>query len=113
MWKLKSLLKIAPTLRTLLDGDISLSSNLTGKWLESLCRCCFVPIIINSVLSEFSLSLLDLIHNEMSMRLDIGLCVLQKSRPSNGSKNDHLTWLTLTLQKCFYQKKFHNYNASK
>ena len=51
MWKLKSLLKIAPTLRTLSDGDISLSSNLTGKWLESLCHCSFVPIIINSVLS--------------------------------------------------------------
>ena len=40
-----------------------------------MCRCCFVPIIINSVLSVFSLSLLDLIHNEMSVRLDIGLCV--------------------------------------
>ena len=32
---------------TLSDGDMSLSSNLTGKWLESLCLCCFVPIIIN------------------------------------------------------------------
>ena len=58
LWKLKSLSKMTPRLRTLLDGDISLSSNLTGKWLESLCRCWFVPIIINSVLSEFNLSLL-------------------------------------------------------
>ena len=31
-------------------------------------RCCFVPIIINSVLSEFSSSLLDFIRNEMSVR---------------------------------------------
>ena len=58
LWKLKSLSKITPRLRTLSDGDISLSSNLTGKWLESLFLCCFVPIIINSVLLEFSLSLL-------------------------------------------------------
>ena len=35
MWKLKSLSKITPKLRTLPDGVISLSSNLTGKWLES------------------------------------------------------------------------------
>ena len=42
---LKSLSKITPRLRTLSDGDISLSCNLTGKWLESLCLCCFVPII--------------------------------------------------------------------
>ena len=55
LWKLKSLSKITPKLRTLSDGDISLSSNLTGKWLEGLCLCCFVPIIINSVLSEFNL----------------------------------------------------------
>ena len=54
LWKLKSLSKITPTLRTLSDGVISLSSKLTGKWSESLCRCCFVPIIINSVLSECS-----------------------------------------------------------
>ena len=80
LWKLKSLSKITPRLR-LSDGDniISLSSNLTGKWLESLCLCCFVPIIINSVLLEFSLSLLDFIHSEMSvrqsLRLDIDLCV--------------------------------------
>ena len=77
MWKLKSLSKITPKVRTLSDGDISLSSNLTGKWLQSLCRCCFVPIIINSVLSEFSLGLLDFIHSEMSvrqsLRLDIDL----------------------------------------
>ena len=59
VWKLKSLSKTTPKLRTLSDGHISLSSNLTGKWLESLCRCCFVPIIINYVLSEFNLSLLD------------------------------------------------------
>ena len=45
LWKQKSLSKITPKLRTLSDGDISLSSNLTGEWLESLCRCCFVPII--------------------------------------------------------------------
>ena len=45
LWKLKSLSKISPKLRTLSDGVITLSSNLTGKWLESLCRCCFVPII--------------------------------------------------------------------
>ena len=55
------------------------SRELTGKWLESLCHCCFVPIIINSVLSEFSFSLLDVIHNEMSvrqsLRLVIDLCV--------------------------------------
>ena len=79
MWELKSLSKIAHKLRTLSDGDISLSNNLTGKWLESLCRCCFVSIIINSVLSEFSLCLLDFIHNEMlvrqSLRLDIDLCI--------------------------------------
>ena len=58
---------------------ISLSSNLTGKLLDSLCRCCFVPIVISSVLSEFNLSLLDFIHSEMSVRqsliLDIDLCV--------------------------------------
>ena len=52
LWKLKSLSKITPRLRTLSYGDISLSSNLTGKWLESLYLCCFVPIIINSVLLE-------------------------------------------------------------
>ena len=79
LWKLKSLSKTTPRLRTLSDGDISLSSNLAGKWLESLCLCCFVPIIINSVLLEFSLSLLDFIHSEMSvrqsLRLDIDLCV--------------------------------------
>ena len=55
------------------------TKGLTGKWLESLCRCCFVPIITNSVLSEFNLSLLDFIHSEMSvrqsLRLDIDLCV--------------------------------------
>ena len=38
-----------------------------------------MPIIINSVLSEFSLSVLDFIHSEMSvrqsLRLDIDLCV--------------------------------------
>ena len=80
LWKLESLSKITPKLRTLSDGDISLSSNLSGKWLDSLCLCCFVPIIIiNSVLSEFSLNLLDFIHSEMSvresLRLDIDLCV--------------------------------------
>ena len=79
LWKLKSLSKTTPKLRTLSDGHISLSSNLTGKWLDSLCRCCFVPIIINSVLSEFNLSLLDFIHSEMSvrqsLRLDFDLCV--------------------------------------
>ena len=68
LWELKSLSKITPKLRTISDGYISLPSNLTGKCLESLCRCCFVPIIINSVLSEFSLSLLDFIHYEMSVR---------------------------------------------
>ena len=77
LWKLKSLSKITHKLRTLSDGVISLSSNLTGNWLESVCRCCFVPIIINSVLSEFSL--LYFIHNEMSvrqsLRLDIDVCV--------------------------------------
>ena len=31
LWKLKSLSKITPKLRTLSDGDISLSSNLTGN----------------------------------------------------------------------------------
>ena len=56
LWKLKSLSKITPRWRTLSDGDISLSSNLTGKWLESVCLCCFVPIIINSDLLEFSYS---------------------------------------------------------
>ena len=35
MWKLKSLSKITPKLRTLSDGDISLSSNLTGKWIHT------------------------------------------------------------------------------
>ncbi len=79
LWKLKSLSKPTPKLRTLSDGHISLSSNLTGKWLESLCRRCFVPMIINSVLSEFNLRLLDFIHSEMSVRqslsLDIDLCV--------------------------------------
>ena len=39
----------------------------------------FCPILINSVLSEFSFSLLNIIHNEMSvrqsLRLDIDLCV--------------------------------------
>ena len=57
MWKLKSLSKITSKLRTLSDGVISLSSNLTGKWLESLCRCCFVPIIVHSVLSELDIDL--------------------------------------------------------
>ena len=79
LWKLESLSKITPKLRTLSDVAISLSSNLSGKWLDSLCLCCFVPIIIDSVLSEFSLSLLDFIHSEMSvrqsLRLDIDLCV--------------------------------------
>ena len=54
LWKLKSLSKITPRLRTLSDGDISLSSNLTGKWLERLCLCCFAPITIYSLLLEFS-----------------------------------------------------------
>ena len=79
MWKLKSLSKITPRLRTMSDGDLSLSSNLTGKWLESFCLCCFVSIIINSDLLEFSLSLHYFIHSEMSvrqsLRLDIDLCV--------------------------------------
>ena len=78
LWKLKSLSKITPKLRTLSDGGISLSSNLSGMWLESLCRCWFVPIIRNYVLSEFNLSLLDFIQTEMSvrqsLRLDIDLC---------------------------------------
>ena len=76
LWKLKSLSKTTPKLRTLSDGHYHCQA---GKWLESLCRCRFVPIIINSVLSEFNLSLLDLIHSEMSvrqsLRLDIDLCV--------------------------------------
>ncbi len=59
--------------------DIDYILDLTGKWLEGLCCCRFVSIIINSVLSEFNLSLLDFIHSEMSvrqsLRLDIGLCV--------------------------------------
>ena len=62
-----------PKLLTLSYGVISLSSNLTGKWVDSLCRCCFVPIIINSVLSEFSLSVLDFIHNETSVRQSLRL----------------------------------------
>ena len=61
------------------SGQFEFDSVINWKWLESLCRCCFVPIIINSVLSEFNLSLLDFIHSEMSVRqsltLDIDLCV--------------------------------------
>ena len=38
LWKLKSLSKTTPKLPTLSDWHISLSSNLTVKWLESLCR---------------------------------------------------------------------------
>ena len=49
MWKLSSLSKITTRLRKLYVGDVSLSSYLTGKWFESLCRCYFVPIVINSV----------------------------------------------------------------
>ena len=33
LWKLKALSKTTPKFRTLSDGHISLSSNLTGKWL--------------------------------------------------------------------------------
>ena len=33
------------------DGNLSLPSSVTGKWLMTLLRCCFVPIIIGSVLS--------------------------------------------------------------
>ena len=82
LWKLKSLSKITPRLRTLSDGDISLSSNLTGKWLESLCLCCFVPIIINSVLLEFSLSLLDFINREQAriQLLTKGVVVIMSCR---------------------------------
>ena len=51
-----------------LDGNVSLSSSLTGKWLMTLFRCCVVPIIIRSVLSGLSFSLLDSIHNKISVR---------------------------------------------
>ena len=36
LWKLKSLSKITPKLRTLSDGDKSLSSNLTGEFVSLL-----------------------------------------------------------------------------
>ena len=51
-----------PGLRTVSDGNVSLPSSLTGKWLMTLFRCCLVPIIIRYVSSGLSFSLLDSIH---------------------------------------------------
>ena len=31
------------------DGNVSLLSSLTGKWLMTLIRCCLVPMVIRSV----------------------------------------------------------------
>ena len=65
-----SLSKTTPKLRTLSDGDISLSSNFwkVVREFTTLLFCAqhffFVPIIINYVLSEFSLSLLDFMETE-------------------------------------------------
>ena len=50
------------------DGNVSLPSSLTEKWLMTLFRCCLVPIIIRFVLSGLSFSLLDSIHNKISVR---------------------------------------------
>ena len=50
------------------DGNVSLPSSLTGKWLMTLFRCCLVPIIIRSDLSGLSFSLLDSIQNKISVR---------------------------------------------
>ena len=50
------------------DGNVSLPSSLTGKWLMTLFRCFLVPIIIRSVLSGLSFGLLDSIQNKMSVR---------------------------------------------
>ena len=66
--KLKSLSKITPRLRTVSDGNVSLPSSLTGKWLMTLFRCCLVPIIMRSILYGLSFSLLDSIQNKMSVR---------------------------------------------
>ena len=51
------------------------------QYMDSLCRCCFVPIIINSVSFEFSLSLFDFIHNEM--RMHIMMTDVVSSRPND------------------------------
>ena len=66
--KLKSLSKTTSRLRTVFDGNVSLPSSLTGKWLMTLFRCCLVPIIIKSVFSGLSFSLLDSIQNKISVR---------------------------------------------
>ena len=47
--------RIARVLRMLSGGEVSLSSNLTGKWLMSLFRCCCAPMIMRSVLSKASI----------------------------------------------------------
>ena len=50
----KVTVKYSTYIATTIIWDISLASKLTGKWLEGLSRCCFVPMIINPVLPEFS-----------------------------------------------------------
>ena len=62
---------VEPRLRTVSDGDVSLPSSFTGKWLITIFRCCLVPIIIRfveDVLSGLNFSLLDSIKNKMSLR---------------------------------------------
>ena len=66
--KVEVTVKETPRLRTVSDGNVSLPSSLTGKWLMTLFRCCLVPIIIRSVLSGLSFSLLDSIHDKISVR---------------------------------------------
>ena len=64
--------KTTPRLRTVSDGNVSLPSSLTRKWLMTQFRCCVVPILMY-VLSGLSLSLFDSIKNKMSVRQSLNL----------------------------------------
>ena len=66
--KLKSVSKTTLRLRTVSDGNVSLPSSLTEKWLRTLFHCCLVPILIRSVLSGLSFSLFDSTQNKISER---------------------------------------------
>ena len=66
--KLKLLSNTTPRLRAVFDGDVSLPSKLTGKWLMTLFRCCSMSVIIRYVLSGLSFSLFVSIQSNMSVK---------------------------------------------
>ena len=74
------LAKVEVTIKdtSVFDGNVSLPSSLTGKWLMTLFRCCLMPIIIRFVLSGLSFSLLDSIQNKIlvsqSLKVETDSC---------------------------------------